>query len=186
MPMYPAMGSTPHKSAMMPGSAVLPCAPWKVSEGVRKVWSQRELVPCNFQLWVCSASIEEPLATLQADWKNVVFLYSGDPPPRSRLEAHKNKLGQCVPDHVAIGRGCLCGHGRPTTHRPTAAAQNFKVPAMKVLACLHRHSEAQRKDPIPIATVGIAALQPRQLVLRDVRFLVQGLRGNSISSDRIV
>ena len=105
---------------------------------------------------------------------------------RSCLEANKNELRQRVPNDAAVGRCCLGGWRRPTTHNPAAPAQNLKVSAMKMLACLYGHTQAQRKDPIPIARIGIAALQPRQLVLRNVGFLMQGLRRNAIRGYRIV
>ena len=54
-----------------------------------------------------------------------------------------------------------------------APFQNLELLAVKMLSCLQWHTNAQWKDAVPVAAIGVAALQARELVVGDIGFLVQ-------------
>ena len=153
--------------------ARLYCASLRAVERVGEVGRDGKLVPGDFQLWVGAARVQKPHSTLHAHWEDVLLIDAWDSPPCACFKTHEDILGKFVPNDCSICRCCVCFNARPPADCSMAPFQNLELLAVEMLSCLHWHTNAQRKDAVPVAAVGVAALQPRELVVGDVAFLVQ-------------
>ena len=147
-------------------------------ERVGEVGRDWKLVTSHFQLWVGAARVQKPHSTLHADREDVLLIDSWNCPACSCFKTHKNIFRKFVPNCGSVCRRCVCFNARPPADCSMAPFQNLELFSVEMFSRLHWHTNAQRKDAVPVAAVGVAALQlqPRELVVGDVGFLVQSSR----------
>ena len=156
--------------------ARLYCASLRAVERVGEVGRDWKLVTSHFQLWVGAARVQKPHSTLHVDREDVLLIDAWNCPPCACFKTHKDILGKFVPNYCSICRCWFCFNARPPADCSMAPFQNLELFSVEMFSRLHWHTNAQRKDAVPVAAVSVAALQPRELVVGNVGFLVQSAR----------
>ena len=59
----------------------------------------------------------------------------------------------------------FCFNARPPANCSMTPFQNLELLSVEMFSRLHWHTNAQRKDAVPVAAVSVAALQPHELVV---------------------
>ena len=142
-------------------------------ERVSEVGRDGKLVTRHFQLWVGAARVQKPLCTLHADWEDVFLDRCLELPTVFVSQNARRYIREACSKLLPVCRRCFCLNARPPAYCSMAPFQNLEFFAVEMFSRLYRHTNAQRKDAVPVAAVGVAALQPCELVLGDVRLLAQ-------------